>query len=201
MPPKYVDHDQYRRELLHQCFELVAERGYSAITMRQLAAHLGVSMGTLYHYFKDKQALFEQLVEEIARQNAPPQDALIQLSETTREPTESLAALLSEVEQNKSHYLKQLFITADFHRLQASDTDHPSNVLQVAGEGYRQAITQVIGLSDPVMATLIRSMINGLVMEQMFGDNTVTFDEKAHLFVEMLSAYLNQEAEGTKPKG
>src|SRR5919199_4180826 len=151
MPPKYVDHDQYRRELLHQCFELVAQRGYGAITMRQLAEHLDVSMGTLYHYFKDKQAFFEQLVEEMVRQAAPPQNAHTQLSGTAREATESFAALLSEVGQNKSHHLQQLFITADFHRLQASETAHRSNILEVAGEGYRQAITGLTGLSDPVM--------------------------------------------------
>ncbi len=199
MPPKYVDHDQYRRELLHQCFELVAQQGYGAITMRKLAQHLGVSMGTLYHYFRDKQALFEQLVQEMARQNTSRrQNASIQLSETAREPTESVAEMLRQLEQNKSLQLKQLFLIADFHRLQGSETAQHSNVLEVAAEGYRQGITLFTGLSDPVMATLLRTLMNGLIVEQMFADNTVTFEEKAHLFVEMLSAYLKQkEAEGT----
>lgn len=189
MPPKYVDHDQYRRKLLHQCFDLVAEQGYGVITMRQLANHLGVSMGTLYHYFKDKQALFEQLVQEMSRQNRPTQ-----VPETAPKPTESVAQLLRQVGQNKSFHLKQLFITADFHRLQASQAANQSNVLEVAGETYQQSISRLTGLSDPIMATLIRSLINGLVMEQMFADNTATFEEKAQLFVEVLSAYL-QKAE------
>ena len=191
MSPKYVNHDQYRRELLHQCFELVAQQGYAAITMRQLAGHLGVSMGTLYHYFKDKQALFEQLMEEVARQNA-----FTELSETVREPAESLAQMLNQVEQNKSLHLKQLFIVADFYRLQRDETTHHSNTLEVAGEGYKRGITRVTGLSDPVMAMLIRSLMNGLVMEQMFANNTVTFEEKADLFVQMLNAYLKQEEAG-----
>lgn len=193
MPPKYVDHDQYRRKLLHQCFDLVAQQGYGVITMRQLANHLGVSMGTLYHYFKDKQALFEQLVQEMSRQNAPTQ-----VPQTAPEPIESVAQLLQQVGQNKSFHLKQLFITTDFHRLQASEAGNPSDLLEVTGESYRQSISQLTGLSDPVMATLIRSLMNGLVMEQMFVDNTATFEEKAHLFVEMLSAYLQKkEVEGT----
>ncbi len=193
MSPKYVDHNQYRRELLHQCFDLVAEKGYAAITMRQLAEHLGVSMGTLYHYFKDKQTLFEQLVEEIARQNS-----LIDHSETACEPLERLVQMLSQVGQNESYHLKQLLITVDFHRLQSDETAHPSNFLEVVGEGYQRGITRVTGFSDPAMAMLIRSVMNGLVMEQMFGNNRVTFQEKAHLFVQMLSAYLKQkEVEGT----
>ncbi|MGB6015410.1 MAG: helix-turn-helix domain-containing protein, partial [Nodosilinea sp.] len=47
--PKIVDHDQYRREILDQCFDLFAEKGYAALTMRQIAQELGVSTGTLYH--------------------------------------------------------------------------------------------------------------------------------------------------------
>ena len=37
--------------------------------MRQIAGGLKVSTGTLYHYFPNKQALFEQLVEEICQQD------------------------------------------------------------------------------------------------------------------------------------
>jgi AcrR family transcriptional regulator len=191
MPPKYVDHDQYRRELLHQCFELVAQQGYSAITMRQLTEHLGVSMGTLYHYFKDKQALFEQLVQEMARQNA-----VMERSETADEPIESVAQMLRQVGQNQSLHLKQLLIVTDFHRLQASEIAPHSEMLTVTGESYRRGISQATGLSNPVMTMLIRSLINGLVMEQMFADNTVTFEQKADLFVQMLHAYLTQQETG-----
>lgn len=67
--PKIVDHDQYRRELLDQCFDLFAEKGYSTITMRQIAKGLDVSTGTLYHYFPSKEAIFEQLVEEMIQQD------------------------------------------------------------------------------------------------------------------------------------
>jgi AcrR family transcriptional regulator len=67
--PKIVDHEQYRKELLGKCFDLFADKGYGAITMRQIANSLEVSTGTLYHYFPSKQALFEQLVEEISQQD------------------------------------------------------------------------------------------------------------------------------------
>lgn len=67
--PKIVNHEQYRKELLSKCFDLFAAKGYAAITMRQISAGLKVSTGTLYHYFPNKQALFEQLVEEISQQD------------------------------------------------------------------------------------------------------------------------------------
>ena len=52
--PKVVDHDQQRSDLLAAAFDLFADRGYSATSMRALASGLGVSTGTLYHYFSGK---------------------------------------------------------------------------------------------------------------------------------------------------
>jgi AcrR family transcriptional regulator len=61
--PKQVDHEDMRNKLLDAAGALFASRGYAASGMRDLAAAAGVSTGSLYHYFPDKRALFEQLVE------------------------------------------------------------------------------------------------------------------------------------------
>ena len=37
--------------------------------MRQLAQKLGISTGTLYHYFPSKEAIFLQLVKELAQRD------------------------------------------------------------------------------------------------------------------------------------
>ena len=60
--PKIVNRERYRNELLDRCFPLFTDRGYAAIAMRQIAERLGVSTGTLYHYFDSKQAIFEKMV-------------------------------------------------------------------------------------------------------------------------------------------
>lgn len=64
--PKIVDHDAYRRELLTRSFDVFVRVGFSACTMRNLAQEIGVSTGTLYHYFKTKEDVFAQLVQQKA---------------------------------------------------------------------------------------------------------------------------------------
>ena len=61
--PRAVDHEATRRRLLTVAAEVFAARGYAATGMRDLAAAAGVSTGSLYHYFPDKRALCERLVE------------------------------------------------------------------------------------------------------------------------------------------
>lgn len=59
--PKVVDHDAYRLELLEKAAPLFVEVGFEGLTTRQLCRHLGVSTGTLYHYFESKERFFEAL--------------------------------------------------------------------------------------------------------------------------------------------
>ena len=50
---------------------LFFEQGFGATSMGQIASHAGVSKGTLYNYFKDKDALFGAVVRSACRlQNA-----------------------------------------------------------------------------------------------------------------------------------
>ena len=43
---------------------LFAEHGYAAVSMRQIAAQVGVQAGALYNYFPDKQSLLFELMRD-----------------------------------------------------------------------------------------------------------------------------------------
>jgi AcrR family transcriptional regulator len=51
-------------ELLAAALELFVERGYAATRLDDIAARAGVSKGTLYLYFANKEELFKALVRE-----------------------------------------------------------------------------------------------------------------------------------------
>jgi AcrR family transcriptional regulator len=51
-----------RQAILDAALTVFAERGYEAARLDDVAARAGVAKGTLYLYFRDKEALFEALV-------------------------------------------------------------------------------------------------------------------------------------------
>lgn len=57
--PKIVDHEAYRAELAAGAIHVFRRHGFHGLGMRKIAEELGVSKGTLYHYFPSKKALFE----------------------------------------------------------------------------------------------------------------------------------------------
>ncbi|WP_460418857.1 TetR/AcrR family transcriptional regulator [Pseudomonas sp. microsymbiont 2] len=51
-----------RRE---RAMALFAEKGFGQVSMRELAAHIGLTAGSLYHHFPSKQHLLYDLIEEL----------------------------------------------------------------------------------------------------------------------------------------
>ena len=52
-----------RDRLVHAAVELFATRGFQAIGLRDLAGHLGLQAGSLYHHIENKQCLLFELIE------------------------------------------------------------------------------------------------------------------------------------------
>lgn len=60
MPERCARFAQYREKVL----ELFVSKGYGQVGMRELAACLGLSAGSLYHHYPSKQHLLFDLIEE-----------------------------------------------------------------------------------------------------------------------------------------
>lgn len=95
--------------IIDATFIAVAERGTAATTTRYVAELAGVSVGSLYEYFANKEALFdavgERLVDEIEALLVPLQSELVKLP-----IDEAVYRLLMEfgglLKQNDERYLK-----------------------------------------------------------------------------------------------
>ena len=64
---------QRRAEVLQAAIELLDEVGLDGLTMRVLAARLGVRAGALYRHYPSKHALLDAMVEHLV---TPPSDAV-----------------------------------------------------------------------------------------------------------------------------
>ena len=64
LSPRERYRESLRRSILDAAREAFVRYGYEGVSMRQLAEKVGCSHPTLYVHFKDKEALFDALVEE-----------------------------------------------------------------------------------------------------------------------------------------
>ncbi len=63
MPRKPVLEGGKRDEIIDAAMELFFENGYEATSVRMITDRVGGEIGMLYHYFKSKDMLFDQVVD------------------------------------------------------------------------------------------------------------------------------------------
>ena len=70
-------HGDLKRALLDETARILREEGEDALSLRHLAASVGVSRTAPYHHFRDKQSLLCAVAEEgFARFNASMKSAM-----------------------------------------------------------------------------------------------------------------------------
>ncbi len=155
--PRIVDHEQQRQEFLAGALKLFARHGYAGVTMRQVAAELGVSTGTLYHYFSGKHDLFAQIffaahqgdADRIA--DAMPEGADLQ----TR-----LHVLASYVHARREELHSALVLAVDALR----DPDPaPAAAARVAARGYQAALAVALRVEEVAAGRILRYIVGDLL--------------------------------------
>lgn len=60
--PKAEQNSARRDQILQIAARLIAQRGYSATTVRDIADEAGILSGSLYHHFSSKEAILEEIL-------------------------------------------------------------------------------------------------------------------------------------------
>ena len=187
--PKIVDRERYRKELLQKCFDLFAQRGYGSLTMRQIAKNLGVSTGTLYHYFPSKQEIFVQLIEDITERDAGiVKDEFSEL-ETIEE---KLLAFGEYLTKNEEYYYKQTLLFFNFFQQPELEQPELSEAIQKSYERYQKLLMEFLGIEDKILANQIFCTVDGLMTQRAFGFKAISINQQIELLSKMIASYITE---------
>ncbi|HKP18929.1 MAG TPA: TetR/AcrR family transcriptional regulator [Gaiellaceae bacterium] len=168
-----------RREILNAATELFAAKGYSRVSIRELAARAGCSTSNLYHHFSSKYEIFVTLVEGVmGEHHAGVRDAL----ERFDDPVEQLAFVL------RNHLLVHMrrpevrLVSADFHPLDGPALDrfiaerdrYERAVREIVARGVEEGL---LDAQDPAIA--VRAAMGACTaVEQWFRPSGPLSDEE-----------------------
>jgi AcrR family transcriptional regulator len=97
-------HDsEKRRQILDGAREVFRAKGYEGASMDAIAKAAGVSKGTLYVYFTNKDELFEQLIADEKQELAAALDAFQPKAESFRENLRAFAISFNDLLTGESH--------------------------------------------------------------------------------------------------
>jgi AcrR family transcriptional regulator len=185
--PKIVDHDAYRNELLQKYFDDFAHRGYNDVTMREIAESLGVSTGTLYHYFPTKKSILENMLQLASRRDIS--GAIASIKEDT--PLEDrIRAFSSYIMEKEQWFADIVMLTIDYYRQQAKEGGF--EMVNEADSYYGNGVAEATGLSAE-LGFFFTIFFNGLVFHRLAFPDSVSFHDQAELFIKVLMTYLRAE--------
>ncbi len=73
-----------RKELIfRQALKLFSEKGFAAVSMRDLAGSVGISVSTIYHYYESKQALVRDMIDRANELTVKARDFFFRILSST----------------------------------------------------------------------------------------------------------------------
>ena len=174
MPRVLTESDvaDFRERLCEAAERLFAEHGPDGVTMRQLAADLGVSPMTPYRYFKDKEAILSAVRAAAFNRFA---DALEAAYDSAPDPLSRSAAVANAYVRfaQSEHAAYRLM----FDLMQPDEGDYPE--LVEAGERARRTMTRHIeGLIQAGLLKGDPDMIGHIFWSALHGSLVLEFSGK-----------------------
>jgi AcrR family transcriptional regulator len=181
--PKIVDHEAYRAELVAQSFELFARHGYATLTMRALATGLGVSTGTLYHYFSTKEELFHRVVSSLTQQEFA---VAIQQIPADSSIEDRIVAAYRYVDENSRSIFLRMRVIEEYLTTVATEEGRRQYYEIDARNSYLHLIFRI---PNPLVSELVKANLLGLIHMKESEELSVDFTAHALLMAKIVAKF------------
>lgn len=160
MPKTCADRCADYEDRRGKALELFAAKGFGQVSMRELAAHVGLTAGSLYHHFPSKQHLLFDLIEELY------EELIATLQPVGRSKTVSLTGVIQA--HWALHGERPLQFRLAERDLCCLSDEHQQRIARLRHQ-YEARLVQVIspssGLSGPTLeaaAHVVATLLNSL---------------------------------------
>jgi TetR/AcrR family fatty acid metabolism transcriptional regulator len=199
MSPRIGIAPRRRAEIIEATYFCIALKGYSNITMQDIADSAGVSKGVIHYYFRSKEDLFLSVFEKLIGDLDNHIAAKVSRAKT---PPEKICAIISAVFEKVRENKKFQVVLLDFW---AHSTKHPTLKAANANQygRYRHMTKKIIaeGIEsgyfkecepDRVASALI-GLIEGLVIQWIFDEKAFDLRRAQKIAEEIIMAFFSEK--------
>ncbi|MBN2866835.1 MAG: TetR/AcrR family transcriptional regulator [Thiotrichales bacterium] len=101
-----ADFSDAKKKILNSALILFVEKGFFNTSIPDLVVHSGVSTGSIYHAFKDKQKIAEALMQQLLLQIEAEQNAILEKQLAAKPRFYALCAWLMQTAQDYPHVMR-----------------------------------------------------------------------------------------------
>ncbi len=198
MSPKIGVAPKRRAEIIEATFFCIALKGYSSITMQDIADSAGVSKGVIHYYFRNKEDLFLSVFEKLIGDLDSHIARRVQQAET---PPEKLRAIINAVFEKIRANKKFQVVLLDFWANSTKNaTMKAANANQYAR--YRHLTKKIIDegikkghfkkCDSAHVASALIGLIEGLTIQWIFDQKAFALSRAQKMTEEIIVTFLKK---------
>ncbi len=170
--PKIVNHDEYRQKLLEKSLHLFTRKGYHNINMKEIAAEIGVSTGTLYHYFPSKENMLAEMIAWIGDKNV---DEYIRPDHSVESIHDRFDMIVDFWKEKGELYENIMLLAIDIYR--NVDIEQWKEVYSFFAERYTDGMSERLNISRQFARSIFIYFI-GLSFHSLAFDGTSEYNKQ-----------------------
>ncbi|MGH2559724.1 MAG: TetR/AcrR family transcriptional regulator [Thermomicrobiales bacterium] len=172
-----------RTRILRAARTLFLDRGFAEVSMQQIAGDAAITKATLYHHFRDKEALFIEVVRREHVRVAHQLEELIAGATSLEEQLRRIAVAFFESNEGSfERLMEELFRHVSAERFASlydemhGDATSPEGVIRAC---FAQAIAtgEIAPFNPDLLATLFFSMVHGMRWVSDCSPSSTTFTQ------------------------
>ena len=189
---KIVNHDEYREEMLEKCFDFVSRKSFSKVTMREIADEIGISTGTLYHYFSTKENVLGELIAWAGEKNVGDYISRITPADSIGQRFRLIVDFWKE---NGNFYQNIMLLTIDMQR-NSSDEQY-QKIYAFFSDRYSESMSQQLNISRQ-FAMFIFIHFLGIVFHSLATTGNKEYERQIDIFSAMIEPLILDASENMK---
>jgi len=135
-----------KEEIIHQAAQLIKEKGYNAVSMRDLAQELGIKAASLYNHITGKQEILSILIINLAEQFTAAMESISEESISPLQKIKKLIELHIDITVNQSDALAAL--NNDWMHLEKEDLQYFLTLREAYEDNFRNIIKEGISVGQ-----------------------------------------------------
>lgn len=203
MSPRIVDKDEKRRQIAHAAGTLFGANGLERTRIDDVAKEAGVGKGTIYEYFKDKDALvkgaFEVLMSDMYS-DMVVLDVNKSSAESLRDLSSATIGAMKELGNSYVFFMEYLLYSARAGKYDLLDemlAGYRGYVSAVLEEGIKRGeIRAEVDVAKSAAA--FAAWFDGAILHWVISPETVGLEEMAEGFFEMILHGLERKQQGVE---
>ena len=173
-PVKTPSSPDYRTKIGTVAEALFAERGFDGTSLREIAERTGATKALIYHYYENKEALYQAILEDAASDVVTRVEEIAENGEEPETQIRAVVQVFLDVHYDAPHRFQMIQRTIDDHHAIAAVLaerwfSRAHLALQtIVAEGVRQ------GGFKPLPAQMVPFAIIGLIVHTLRGQKLVS---------------------------